>query len=80
MDVRAAVAFEAGKPLDGLHATGLLLRPARSGLDRPLAFHPAGDGVYLADYDLPISGLWELGLLLESADGRAQRTVRIAVP
>jgi nitrogen fixation protein FixH len=70
----------AGFPLDDLRVTGLLLRPTRAGFDHALAFEPAGNGRYVANYALPLAGLWDLGLLLDGAAGTAQRTMRFSVP
>jgi len=70
----------ATRRLDDLAVTGLVQRPLQGGLDERLAFHNVGNGVYLATYDLPLPGLWQLDLLLEHGTAREQRSMRFSAP
>jgi nitrogen fixation protein FixH len=75
------VAADGGtRRLDDLAVTGLVQRPLQGGLDARLAFHNAGNGVYLATYDLPLPGLWQIDLLLERGTAREQRSMRFSAP
>ncbi len=70
----------AGRRLADLAVTGLVVRPTRPGLDRPLRFDPIGNGRYRASYDLPFPGLWELDLLLTRDGDTSQHAARFTVP
>ena len=70
----------ATRRLDDLAVTGLVARPLQGGLDERLAFRNVGNGVYLAPYDLPLPGLWQLDLLLERGSAREQRSMRFSAP
>ena len=67
-------------PLDTLAVIGIVARPTRAGLDQRLAFRAVGEGRYVAAYDLPLPGLWQLDLLLEGGCVATQRSVRVAAP
>lgn len=67
-------------PLNDLRVSALALRPTRAGIDQRLSFRAVGLGRYVAEYDLPLPGVWELATLLERAGDARQTTTRFSAP
>jgi nitrogen fixation protein FixH len=56
------IADKAGKPVEGLHVVGHLVRPVSTAFDQRLTLRQEGNGIYGADAVLPANGSWELRL------------------
>lgn len=73
-------ARDAAGPLTGAAIAGTLLRPSRAGLDRPLAFTPAGPGRWTAALPKAQPGLWELDITITRGGDRHQTLTRVTLP
>lgn len=62
------VVDRAGKPIEGLTVTGLLVRPATVQGQRPLHFSPDGKDGYRAD-TRALGGAWDLHVIARSPAG-----------
>ncbi len=58
--IAARVRDAAGAPVDGAAVTADLVRPARQGYDMRVTLAAKSGGIYAADVELPLSGLWEI--------------------
>jgi nitrogen fixation protein FixH len=67
--VRIEAFDRSGRPITGLHATGLLRRPATEAGRRDLTFHETAPGVYVSAGP-PAGGAWDLDLTAVDAQGR----------
>ena len=50
----------AGAPLEGAAVTARLVRPTQNGYDMQVTLAAEGGGIYAADIELPLPGLWEI--------------------
>jgi nitrogen fixation protein FixH len=67
-----------GAPLDGAVVTAHLVRPTQHGYDMQVTLAAESGGIYAADVELPLSGLWEIQTqIVHRSDvyRTAQRTV-----
>ncbi|WP_448192492.1 FixH family protein [Azospirillum sp. sgz301742] len=55
------------------------IRPTMQGYDRAVQPEYAGDGRYVAAVDLPLSGVWDIRLVIEHATGDYQDQQRVWV-
>jgi nitrogen fixation protein FixH len=74
-EVTVRVTDAAGAPLEGLHVTGTLERPATAAGRSRALFRQIGPGVYRADARTPRGG-WDLRLKARDARGREIRVER----
>jgi nitrogen fixation protein FixH len=76
--IAARVRDAAGAPVDRAAVTADLVRPARHGDDMRVTLAAQGGGLYAADVELPLSGLWEIQTQIvrrSDAYSTVQRTV-----
>lgn len=53
---------ESGKPITNATVTALLKRPVQDGYDFDITLSHKGNGVYEAEVNTPMKGLWQAGL------------------
>jgi nitrogen fixation protein FixH len=63
----------AGRGIERLGVTGILARPAQLDLDKAVALTGAGDGVYGADVELPLYGVWNMTIIARRDGAPAYR-------
>ncbi|MEZ5831768.1 MAG: FixH family protein [Dongiaceae bacterium] len=68
-----------GHPLDGLKVEAHLVRPSNEGIDVSMALRASGGGGYVAEFDLPAPGQWDLRLVARSSDIAWQQSERLFV-
>jgi len=68
-----------GNLLQGAKVRMKFIRPTMQGYDRTVEPEYAGDGRYVAALDLPLSGVWDLRLVIDHPTGDYQDQQRIWV-
>ena len=70
----------AGAPLDGAVVTVRLVRPTQDGYDMKVTLADESGGIYAADVELPLPGLWEIQTQIVHRSDTYRTAQRTAAP
>ncbi len=70
----------AGAPLDAAAVTMRLVRPTQQGYDMQVTLAAEGGGIYAADVELPLPGLWEIQTQIVHRSDVYRTTQRTVAP
>ncbi len=66
-----------GAPVDGASIYGLFVRPTHEGFDFETVFRQVGAGRYLAEFDAPLDGQWDLRVEIVHANNVYRTAKRV---
>lgn len=69
-----------GEPIERASVTGRLIRPTHAGYDTDVALPAQGGGRFVSPIQVPLPGIWDVRLMIESRGRVFQATRRITVP
>lgn len=78
-DVAVTLRDAAGKAIEANRVRVGFVRPTDDGYDTMARLMPRGGGVYKANLDLPLAGLWEVRVAAERGDVEVHRRKRVTL-
>lgn len=58
--VRFVLRDNSGKPIDAADVKVSFVRPTKAGYDQRMSMTPSGNGTYVGEASLPLSGVWDV--------------------